>query len=81
MASRRPKRLPSRGDGFYRRLLPRLRRHKGKILAIELESGKYLMGRDELAVALRAMKQYPGKLFGVYRIGHRAVHKFRKIRR
>lgn len=75
------KRLSARGDSYYRRLLPRIRRHRGKIVAIELESGQFLLGRDELTVALHAMKKYPGKRFGVYRIGHPAVHKFRSRRK
>ena len=71
-------RLQARGERFYQRLKARLEpRHKGDIVAIEVESGQYIMGKDELQVALKAVKKFPGKKFGFFRIGYPAVHKLR----
>jgi hypothetical protein len=56
------------------RLLPK---HRGQVVAIEIESGAYFLGDDELEVARRAQAQFPGKLFYFFRVGERAVHKLR----
>ena len=41
-------------SGMYERLRSKLEpRYKGHILAIEVESGEYVLGKDELKVALR----------------------------
>ena len=70
------KRLP--GESLYRRLAARLKkRRRGQIVAIDAKTGNYLIGRDELQVALRARKDYPNTLFSFFRIGYPAVHKFR----
>jgi hypothetical protein len=74
----RIKRIQSRGERAYQRLKPRLEpRHKGDIVAIEVDSGQYIMGKDELQVALKAVKKFPGKQFSFFRVGYPAVHKLR----
>ena len=71
-------RIQAKGERLYQRLKARLEpRHKGQIIAIEVESGQYVLGVDELQVALRAVKRYPGKKFSFFRIGYPAVHKLR----
>lgn len=71
-------RLQSKGERVYQRLRTRLeRRYKGRIVAIEVDSGQYVLGKDELQVALRAVKKFPGKRFSFIRIGYPAVHKLR----
>lgn len=71
-------RLQAKGERLYQRLKARLEpRHKGDIVAIEVESGQYLVGKDELQVALKAVKKFPGKQFSFFRIGYPAVHKLR----
>lgn len=80
MSKGKLKRLIGRGEKIYKRLLKRLLpKHKGQIIVIEPESGHYFIGRDELKVALRAMRTFPEKCFRVFRIGYPAVHKFRKF--
>ena len=72
-------RLQAKGERVYRRLRSRLEpRYKGQILAIEVESGQYVVGKDELPVALKAMNKFPGKKFSFFRIGYPAVHKLRR---
>ncbi len=71
-------RFHARGKRLYQRLKPKLEpRYRGWILAIEVESGEYLLGKDELAVALKAVKKFPGKKFSFFRVGYPAVHKLR----
>ena len=72
-------RLQAKGERFYQRLKTRLEpRHKGDIVAIEVESGQYVVGKDELDVALEAVKKFPGRTFSFFRIGYPAVHKLRR---
>lgn len=59
------------------RLLPR---HKGDVVALEPETGKYFIGKDELEAARRAMEAMPGKVFGFFRVGYPVVHKFRPLK-
>lgn len=78
MSSVQIRRLQSKGERVYQRLKPKLEpRYRGKILAIEVESGQYLVGKDELEVALKAVKKFPGKQFSFFRIGYPSVHKLR----
>ena len=68
-----------KGKKIYKRLKSKLeKRHKGEIIAIEPDSGKYVIGKDELDVALKAQHNFPGKIFDFFRIGYTAVHKFRR---
>ena len=69
----------ARGKNIYKRLRSRLEaRYRGKIVAIDPSSGKYVIGFDELDTALKATSLYPGKIFDFFRIGSPVVHKFRK---
>lgn len=75
---RRDDKIYEKGKKIYRRLSSTLiKRYKGKIIAIEGESQKYVIGKDELDVALKAKKLFPGKAVNFFRIGYSAVHKFR----
>lgn len=76
MTQNRLHRFHAKGERIYQRLKTRLEpRHKGEIIAIEVESGGYVLGKDELQVALKAMKKFPGKKFSFFRVGYPAVHK------
>ena len=71
-------RLQDKGERVYQRLRARLEHwYKERIIAIEVDSGQYVIGKDELQVALRAVKRFPGKPFSFIRIGYPAVHKLR----
>jgi len=66
------------GERIYKRLRARFgKRHIGHIIAIDPKTGRYVLGKDELAVALKAKKEYPHSRFSVFRIGYSSVHKFR----
>lgn len=71
-------RLHAKGERQYQRLRSKLEsRYKGHIVAIEAESDEYVLGKDELKVALKAVKKFPGRKFSFFRIGYPAVHKLR----
>ena len=55
-----------------------LARHKGQVVAIEPDSGRYFLGKDVLDAARNAMAAFPGKVFDFFRIGYPAVHKLRR---
>ena len=53
------------------KLLPR---HKGKIVALDVESGSYFIGDSELDAYKKAVKQFPNKQFVFKRIGFDSTH-------
>jgi len=68
-----------KGRNIYKKLKAKLEKSsKGKIVAIEPDSGGYVIGSDELDAALKAQHEFPGKIFDFFRIGFPAVHKFRR---
>ena len=68
-----------KGRKIYKKLKSKLEKHyKGMIIAIEPDSGGYVIGKDEIDAALKAQHQFPGKIFDFFRIGYAAVHKFRR---
>jgi len=54
-----------------KKLMPK---HKGKILAIEPESGGYFIGDSEIEAYKKAIKSYPSKTFVFKRIGFKVTH-------
>ena len=51
-----------------------LRRHKGKIAAIEPRSGDYFVADDLLTAVGLGRQKYPGASFYVVRVGHEAAY-------
>ena len=47
---------------------------KGKIVAIDMESGNYFIGSSEIDAYKKAAKQYPNKQFVYKRIGFDSAH-------
>ena len=72
------KEFTEKGKAVYKKLQPKLKKDKGKIVAIEIESGEYFIGDDELEAAKKARNKFPNKIFVFFRIGYPFVHKFRK---
>jgi len=48
--------------------------HKGKVAAIEVESGDYFLGESVVEAAKKAREKYPEKLFYFAKVGSRAMH-------
>jgi len=73
--------ITERGKSIYKLLRPELeKKFKGKVIAIEVDSGDYVIGNDELDAAIKARKKFPHKIFTFIRVGYLAVHKFRILR-
>lgn len=54
-----------------RRLSPK---YKGKIIAIDSDSGNYFIGNSELDAYKKATRKYPKKYFVFKRIGFTSTH-------
>ena len=68
----------NKGKKIYKRLKSELEaKYKGKVIAIDVESGNYVIGEDELNAALNARRLFPDKVFYFIRIGYPVVHKLR----
>ena len=61
---------------YQRRLEPG---KKGKIVAIEVESGEVLLGASTLEAGMKAREKYPDKVFYFIRVGYPTVYKTRGI--
>ncbi|MHB1376490.1 MAG: hypothetical protein ACYCXB_03595 [Candidatus Humimicrobiaceae bacterium] len=72
------KEFTEKGRAVYKKLQSELKKDKGKIIAIEIESGEYFVGDNELEAAQKARSKFPDKIFTFFRIGYPVVHKFRK---
>lgn len=60
---------------YQRYLRDRLsRKYRGKIVAIEVKSGDYFIGEDEIEAYDKARAKHPGDTFCFLRIGYRATH-------
>ncbi|MCI0692105.1 hypothetical protein L0337_08895 [candidate division KSB1 bacterium] len=72
-------RLSEEGERIYHeKLKPLLEpQHRGKIVAIEVDSGDYFMDDSVVKAGLKAKTKYPDKVFHFVRVGYRAVHKRR----
>jgi hypothetical protein len=67
-----------RGEYLYQKLRVKLeKKYIGKVMAIDPDSGKYIIGKDELDTARKAQEKFPGKPLDYFRIGEEVMHKFR----
>ena len=82
MGVRRPRyskeEFAQRGQAIYeKRVRPQVEEgNSGRIVAIDIETGKFEMGDDTLAASGQLLARCPGAQPWVVRIGHRAVHRF-----
>lgn len=68
----------TKGDEIYEKIKPLLEpEHKGKIVAIEVESGDYFLADTVIEAWQKAKRRYPEKVFYFVRIGYPVVHVFR----
>lgn len=51
-----------------------LRRHRGKIAAIEARSGDYFLGDNTMEALQMARRRYPRAIFYIVRVGRRTAH-------
>jgi hypothetical protein len=64
---------------IYRtKLKPKLEgKYQGRIVAIDVESEDYFVGRTVLEAIEKGRRKHPGKIFYAVRIGYPAVHSLR----
>ena len=65
-----------RANQIYESLLKEKleREHKGKIVAIEIISGDFFLGRNEIEAYEKGIEKYPDKTFVYKRVGYKATH-------
>jgi 3-methyladenine DNA glycosylase Mpg len=70
--------IARRGDEIYEQQisLEEKQAHKGKIVAIDVETGAYEIAEDELAAAHRLRDRCPDAEVWFVRAGHRFIHRF-----
>jgi len=49
-------------------------KYKGKIVALDIDSGSYFIGNSELDAYKKAIKKYPNRQFVFKRIGFDSTH-------
>jgi hypothetical protein len=82
MASTKPRyskeEFARRGDEIYeQRIQPVLtEKDKGRLVAIDIETGDYEVGDDEIDVIHRLRARIPGAQAWLVRVGSRYVHRF-----
>ena len=63
---------------YRKKLKPKLEgKYKGRIVAIDVESGDYFLGKTVLEAIEKGRKKHPGRIFYAVRIGYPAVHSLR----
>ena len=69
-----------KGEEIYqKKLRPKLEgKHKGRIVAIDVGSGDYFLGKTVLEAIEKGRKKHPGQIFYAIRIGYPAVHSLRR---
>lgn len=70
--------IANRGDALYETaILPRLLpEDDGRLVAIDIDSGAYVVDEDELEAFQRLRKQHPDAQIWLKRVGSRHVHRF-----
>ena len=67
-----------KGEKIFRSIEDRLKPvHLGKVIAIEIESGNYFIGRTHSEAGYKAKRKFPDKIFYFARVGARAAVSFR----
>jgi len=50
------------------------RNHKGEIVAIDIDSGDFFLGKNEIEAYEKGIKKYPDRTFVYKRVGYKATH-------
>lgn len=68
-------RIKTANQIYKSRLREKLEReHNGEIVAIEINSGDFFLGKNEVEAYERGVKKYPDKTFVYKRVGDRTTH-------
>lgn len=70
--------VSERGEHIYEKLREKLEaKYMGEVVAIEVESGDYFIGKTGVEAVRKAKDKYPNKIFRILRIGSPAYIVFR----
>lgn len=65
-----PEQIAEKGEEVYRKIKARLeKKHRGEFAAIEVDTGDYFLGDDQIEAVEKAKKKFPNKIFYFVRIG------------
>ena len=79
MPPRRPREVTARlGKEIYERDIRRLVEadHQGEVVAIDVDSGSYALGKNAIAASEGLRDQRPDAQIWLMRVGHRALYHF-----
>lgn len=69
--------LVPKGKEIYAAIKDELEKeHKGEIIAINVDTGDYFLGKSVIEAGDKGREKYPEAIFYFARIGYRAVHRF-----
>lgn len=72
--------MAEKAKAIYEKIRDKLEvEHMGEVVAIEVESGDYFLGKTGLEAANKAREKYPGKIPYIIRIGRPAYISFRRL--
>lgn len=70
-----PKGMAKKAERIYVSIRDELEaEHRGKVVAIDVETGDSFLGETVIEAARKGREKYPGKVFHFIRIGYPAVH-------
>ncbi len=70
-----PKKMAKKAEKIYERIKDELEpEHKGKVVAIDVETRDYFLGETVIEAGQKGREKYPGRSFHFIRIGYLAVH-------
>ncbi len=77
-----PEQIAERGDAIYQRAIRAQveKDNRGKVLAIDVTSGDYAMGKNALEAADLLREKRPESVVWLMRIGYRALHQIGRPR-
>lgn len=65
----------ARGEEIYHEIKDKLEpQYKGKIVAIDIDTGDYFLGESVVKAVKEGRKKYPHKVFHTVKIGYKTVH-------
>lgn len=72
-----PTEIAHQGEKVYQKVSKQIeKKHMGDFMAIEVESGKYFLGQNQMEALERAKKQFPTKIFYLMKVGFPAAITF-----
>ncbi len=73
-----PRKIGEKGNEIFKEISKEFEKdYRGKLVAIEVDSGDYFLGDTSVEANNKAREKYPGKVFFLGRIGYRAAFSFR----